>query len=59
MHIALCWEITASEQRRKQVNDLLRAELSGYSWARALGNFYVVKVESSEERDDLRRPLSV
>jgi hypothetical protein len=57
MHTMLVWEVTAGEARRKQIDEALRAKLRGYSWVRPLGSVYVVKVQSAEERDELRKAL--
>jgi hypothetical protein len=58
MHTMLVWEVTAkSEVRRKQLNDALRAKLRGYSWVRPLASAYVVKVQSTEDRDELKKAL--
>jgi len=54
MHISLCWNIFAgNEAQKKTAEEALQAELKGYSWVRPLSTFYVVKIASGEERDQL------
>jgi hypothetical protein len=50
----LAWEISEEDESKKaEIASALRAALKGYSWVRALGNVYIVKVSSDEERDRL------
>jgi hypothetical protein len=50
----LAWEISEEDESKKaEIASALRAALKGYSWVRALGNVYIIKVPSDEERDRL------
>ena len=53
MHITLSWDISATGDQWKTINDNLREQLQGYSWVRPLSTFYIVKVNSAEQRDNL------
>lgn len=53
MHVAICWDISATGARWNAINEKLKAEIKSYSWVRPLGTLYVVKVTSTEDRDSL------
>ena len=57
MHVTLCWEIAATDERWTEINNALKGALKGYSWVRPLKTLYVVKVSSSEERKQLKDAL--
>ena len=57
MHLMLAWDIKTTEPRRSEINAALKQALKGYSWVRALGNVYIVKIESVDERDALGEKL--
>ncbi|MGB3499185.1 MAG: hypothetical protein WBA49_13350 [Rhodanobacter lindaniclasticus] len=57
MHIVVSWDISASGSRLTEVNEQMRQALKGYSWARPLKSFYVVRVASEEQRKDIRDKL--
>jgi hypothetical protein len=50
MHLALSWDISASGERWKQIDQLLLSALKPYSWVRPLKTVYVVKMASEQER---------
>lgn len=51
MHVMLAWEIEEDDpSRKKEIASALRDALKGYSWVRALGNVFVVKVSSDQDR---------
>jgi hypothetical protein len=59
MHLMLAWEIDEDDpSREKEISSALRDALKGYSWVRPLGNVFVVKVRSEQDRvrlgDDLK-----
>lgn len=57
-HVLVACEISADEPaRRKDLRNALRAQLRGYSWARAIRDVYVVELESVEERRTLKAGL--
>ncbi|WP_144401577.1 hypothetical protein [Isoalcanivorax pacificus] len=53
MHIVISWDISAEGNRWNTINDEMKECLSGYSWVRPLKTFYVVKVNSSNHREQL------
>lgn len=53
MHVALSWDISASGERWTQINNAMREQFKGYSWVRPLRTFYVIKVQSTDDRDAL------
>ena len=53
MHVALSWDISASGDRWTKINDAMKEPIKGYSWVRPLTTFYVVKVQSTQDRDSL------
>ncbi len=57
MHVTLAWDITATGDRWSQINTALKGVLKGYSWVRPLRTVYIVKVSSSEERQQLKDAL--
>ena len=58
VHVMVAWEVTAADAaKRAEINSALKAALKGYSWVRALGSVYVVRVGSDEERDSLGESL--
>ncbi len=58
MHVLVAWEIKPGAASQSQdINSALKQALSGYSWVRALGNVYIVKVRSESERHDLGESL--
>lgn len=57
MHVTLSWEITATGERWTQINNALKGALKGYSWVRPLKTLYVVKVDSAEDRQELKDSL--
>ena len=57
MHIVISWDISANTQRWEEINKKLKEGLSGYSWARPLSTFYVVKIASEVDRGIIRGRL--
>jgi hypothetical protein len=55
----VAWEIKAGmdDTRRTEVGSALREALKGYSWVRALGSVYIVRVKSEEDRNNLGEGL--
>ena len=50
MHVAISWDITASGELWKQIDERLRAAIQAYPWVRPLSTFYVVKIYSETDR---------
>lgn len=57
MHVVISWEITATGDRWTAINTSLKEALKGYSWVRPLKTFYIVKVQSQEQRNELNATL--
>jgi hypothetical protein len=58
VHVMVAWEISEEEPSRKtEIDSALKEALKGYSWVRPLGNVYVVKVKSDQDRDRLGESL--
>ncbi len=58
MHFVVSWDISASGERWKTLNDKMREKLSAYSWVRPLTTLYVVKVASQETWDSILTALT-
>lgn len=57
MHVTVSWDISATGNRWNEINNLMKGALKGYSWVRPLKTLYVVKVDSAEERIELKDAL--
>lgn len=57
MHFALSWDITAENNRWKEINDQMHAVVAAYSWVKPLTTFYIVKVASQAEWDKILNTL--
>lgn len=58
MHVMVAWSINSKDLSHKaQIYDALREELKSYSWVRALGDVYIVKITSEEDRKILGNGL--
>jgi hypothetical protein len=58
VHVMVAWEIKAAEAaRRAEISSALKEALKGYSWVRAVGNVYIVKVRSEDDRRNLGNGL--
>jgi hypothetical protein len=54
VHVMVAWEIRAADApRRAEISSALKEALKGYSWVRALGSVYIVKVRSEDDRRNL------
>ena len=54
----VAWEVKANASGQgSDINAALKGALSGYSWVRALGSVYVVKIRSESDRHDLAERL--
>ena len=54
MHIVVSWDIKAEQPQWKQIDDMMRDALTPHSWARPLSTFYVVRINSTSEREALK-----
>jgi hypothetical protein len=57
MHIVVSWDISAEGQRWDEINKRLREGLAGFSWARPLSTFYVVRLISEPDRSTIQQRL--
>lgn len=57
MHIVVSWDISAAGDRHAELNKGMKEALSGFSWARPLTTFYVVKVDSESDRTMIQSRL--
>lgn len=57
MHIIVSWDIKSESNEWLEINKELRDCLKGFSWAKPLKTFYIVKIDSSEERELIRLSL--
>jgi hypothetical protein len=57
MHIVVSWDISNADDQHAELNKAMRGGLDGYSWARPLTTFYVVRVESESDRATIRDRL--
>jgi hypothetical protein len=58
MHITVAWEIKAKGQKWSDMNEVLKAVIKPYSWARPLSGLYIIKVSSSQERQKIADGLT-
>jgi hypothetical protein len=57
MHFCVTFELFGAAAVQKEVGDELRAQFKGKSWVRPLGETYIIKITSVEEREEIRRAL--
>jgi hypothetical protein len=57
MHVTLSWDISATGERWKAIDDQLVAAIKPHSWVRPLKTVYVVKLSSEAERKALQDRL--
>jgi hypothetical protein len=57
MHVTVSWDISATGNRWTEINNLMKGALEGYSWVRPLKTVYILKVDSVEERTELKNAL--
>jgi hypothetical protein len=57
MHFVISWDIKAEGQRRTQIENDLKACITGYSWVHSLTTFYIVKVNSQTDWDSILTKL--
>lgn len=57
MHIAVSWDITASDDRWTVLNNRLVEKLALYAWARPLTTYYVVPLAYEFQRDFIYQGL--
>lgn len=57
MHITVSWDIYATGQKLDELNNEMKEALQGYSWVRPLKSTYIVKINSNEERTELKNAL--
>jgi hypothetical protein len=57
MHVVVSWDISASEPDWSAINERLLGVFKPYNWIRPLNTFYVVKVNSEEQRALLHNEL--
>lgn len=57
MHVTVSWDISATGTKWTEINNEMKGTLQGYSWVRPLKSLYVVKVDSPEERGELKDAL--
>jgi len=57
VHLVVSWDISAAGERHAELNKNMRNALEGFSWARPLTTFYVVKVDSESDRTAIHNRL--
>lgn len=57
MHVAISWDITASGESWKQIDERMRTAIQRYPWVRPLSTFYVVQIGSESDRQILQNSL--
>src|SRR4051794_27312072 len=57
LHVAIAWNVQAEGPRQRAITDRLKEAIQGFSWARPLPSFYIVRIESAEDRDRLQERL--
>jgi hypothetical protein len=57
MHIVVSWDISAPKPRWDEIDAALRRAMTGYSWARPLSTFYVVRINSETDRVAIREGM--
>lgn len=56
-HIAISWDITATGDRWKVLNEQMLAVLKPYSWVRPLSTFYIVQIHNESARGAIQSAL--
>jgi hypothetical protein len=59
MHFVVCWNIQATGEKRKAIFEALKRCLKGYSWARPLPGFYIIRIRSSVDWEVIVAKLKV
>lgn len=57
LHIAISWDISATDDRWTALNDQLLAVLKPYSWVRPLSTFYIVQIHTESARKTIQSAL--
>lgn len=57
MHMVVSWDISAEGDRWSRVNEDLKKALDGFSWARPLSTFYVIRVAGEADRKKIQDRL--
>jgi hypothetical protein len=53
----LAWNIAATGERFRTINNQMKEAIRGYSWVRPLRAVYIIKIEEAEDRDVLHARL--
>lgn len=57
MHVAVTWDISATGDRWRTINDDMKNALGSRSWVRPLTTFYVMRVSGEVDRRVIRDAL--
>jgi hypothetical protein len=57
MHFVFTYDLSATGERRKQIEEELDTYLKPYAWVRRLSTFYIIKVNSTLEWENLLKQL--
>ena len=57
LHIAVSWDISATGDRWKVLNQQMQDVLKPYSWVRVLSTFYIVQIRSESARGAMQSAL--
>ena len=57
LHIAVSWDIPATDDRWKALNEQMLEALKPYSWVRPLSTFYIVQIHSESARGGIQSAL--
>jgi len=57
MHIVISWDISAAGARWTQINEQLQQQLVNFAYFKPLNTFYIVRVNSEQDRVNIRDAL--
>lgn len=57
LHIATSWDIAATGDRWKALNEQMLEVLKPYSWVRPLSTFYIVQIHTESARGNIQSAL--
>lgn len=56
MHVVVCWNIR-SVAMRQHLNNSMKVALNNYSWVRPLPYFYIVEINTVDDRELIKKSL--
>lgn len=54
MHVVISWDIKEDGEERERLNKELKACFESCSWVKPLTTFYIVKIKSIDQREEIK-----